>query len=127
MGRLVQARAADGEGLAGVLASAYRDDPVWAWLKPRDREWRLRMLFRGHLAQQIPCGRVWTDDGRRVVCVWAEPGAWKLPAAYLLRNAGTLVRAGRGELPRVGARLLALERRHPRVPPHRYAEFLGAR
>ncbi|MGA4858886.1 GNAT family N-acetyltransferase [Streptomyces koyangensis] len=127
MGRLVQARAADVEVLAGVLASAYRDDPVWAWLMPRDREWRLRLLFRGHLAQQIPYGRVWTDEGRRVVCVWAEPGAWKLPTAYLLRNGGTLVRAGRGQLPRVGARLLALERRHPRVPAHWYVEFLGTR
>lgn len=73
MVRLVRAGAADAEGLAGVLASAYRDDPVWSWLIPRDRKWRLRLLFRGHLGQQIPHGRVWTDDGRRVACVWAEP------------------------------------------------------
>ncbi|WP_330238654.1 GNAT family N-acetyltransferase [Streptomyces sp. NBC_00525] len=121
----VRATASDAPALAGVLASAYAEDPVWSWLMPHDRDRRLRLLFTAHLAQQIPAGRVWTDRDRTVAAVWAEPGAWKLPVSYLLRNAGTLLRAGRGQLPRTALRLLALEHRHPVRPEHWYVEYIG--
>ncbi|MFC8537342.1 GNAT family N-acetyltransferase [Streptomyces sp. NPDC057249] len=121
----VRATASDVPALAGVLASAYAEDPVWSWLMPRDRDRRLRLLFTAHLAQQIPAGRVWTDADRTVAAVWAEPGAWKLPASYLLRNAGTLLRASRAQLPRTAGRLLALEHRHPAGPAHWYVEYIG--
>ncbi|OKJ00321.1 GCN5 family acetyltransferase [Streptomyces sp. CB01249] len=122
---IVRATASDVPALAGVLASAYAEDPVWSWLMPRDRDRRLRLLFTAHLAQQVPAGRVWTDGDRTVAAVWAEPGAWKLPASYLLRNAGTLLRAARTQLPRTAGRLLALEHRHPARPAHWYVEYLG--
>lgn len=122
---IVRATASDVPALAGVLASAYAEDPVWSWLMPRDRDRRLRLLFTAHLAQQVPAGRVWTDGDRTVAAVWAEPGAWKLPASYLLRNAGTLLRAARTQLPRTTGRLLALEHRHPARPAHWYVEYLG--
>ncbi|MFB8209540.1 GNAT family N-acetyltransferase [Streptomyces sp. NPDC056010] len=122
---IVRATASDVPALAGVLASAYAEDPVWSWLMPRDRDRRLRLLFTAHLAQQVPAGRVWTDGDRTVAAVWAEPGAWKLPASYLLRNAGTLLRASRAQLPRTAGRLLALEHRHPARPAHWYVEYIG--
>ncbi|WP_330311908.1 GNAT family N-acetyltransferase [Streptomyces sp. NBC_00523] len=122
---IVRATASDVPALAGVLASAYAEDPVWSWLMPRDRDRRLRLLFAAHLAQQVPAGRVWTDGERTVAAVWAEPGAWKLPASYLLRNAGTLLRASRAQLPRTAGRLLALEHRHPARPAHWYVEYIG--
>ncbi|MGW1123807.1 MULTISPECIES: GNAT family N-acetyltransferase [unclassified Streptomyces] len=122
---IVRATASDVPALAGVLASAYAEDPVWSWLMPRDRDRRLRLLFTAHLAQQVPAGRVWTDGDRTVAAVWAEPGAWKLPASYLLRNAGTLLRAARTQLPRTAGRLLALEHRHPARPAHWYVEYIG--
>ncbi|MYW08832.1 GNAT family N-acetyltransferase [Streptomyces sp. SID2563] len=122
---IVRATASDVPALAGVLASAYAEDPVWSWLIPRDRDRRLRLLFTAHLAQQVPAGRVWTDSDRTVAAVWAEPGAWKLPASYLLRNAGTLLRASRAQLPRTAGRLLALEHRHPARPAHWYVEYIG--
>ncbi|MEW1888061.1 GNAT family N-acetyltransferase [Streptomyces sp. NPDC085659] len=122
---IVRATASDVPALAGVLASAYAEDPVWSWLMPRDRDRRLRLLFTAHLAQQVPAGRVWTDGERTVAAVWAEPGAWKLPASYLLRNAGTLLRASRAQLPRTAGRLLALEHRHPARPAHWYVEYIG--
>lgn len=122
---IVRAAASDVPALAAVLASAYAEDPVWSWLMPHDRGRRLRLLFTAHLAQQVPAGRVWTDQDRTVAAVWAEPGQWKLPASYLLRNAGTLLRAGRGQLPRIGLRLLALEHRHPAGPAHWYVEYIG--
>ncbi|TRV81948.1 GNAT family N-acetyltransferase [Streptomyces sp. 130] len=121
----VRATASDVPALAGVLASAYAEDPVWSWLMPRDRDRRLRLLFTAHLARQVPAGRVWTDEDRTVAAVWAEPGAWKLPASYLLRNAGTLLRACRAQLPRTAGRLLALEHRHPARPAHWYVEYIG--
>ncbi|MFE6762301.1 GNAT family N-acetyltransferase [Streptomyces sp. NPDC057689] len=122
---IVRATASDVPALAGVLASAYAEDPVWSWLMPDDRDRRLRRLFTAHLAQQVPAGRVWTDPERTVAAVWAEPGAWKLPAAYLLRNAGTLLRVGRAQLPRMAVRLLTLEHRHPVRPAHWYVEYIG--
>ncbi|WP_333733206.1 GNAT family N-acetyltransferase [Streptomyces sp. IBSBF 3010] len=122
---IVRATPSDVPALAGVLASAYAEDPVWSWLMPRDRDRRLRLLFAAHLAQQVPAGRVWTDGERTVAAVWAEPGAWKLPASYLLRNAGTLLRASRAQLPRTAGRLLALEHRHPARPAHWYVEYIG--
>ncbi|MFG2564404.1 GNAT family N-acetyltransferase [Streptomyces sp. NPDC048567] len=122
---IVRATASDVPALAGVLAGAYAEDPVWSWLMPRDRDRRLRLLFAAHLAQQVPAGRVWTDGERTVAAVWAEPGAWKLPASYLLRNAGTLLRASRAQLPRTAGRLLALEHRHPARPAHWYVEYIG--
>lgn len=122
---IVRATASDVPALADVLASAYAEDPVWSWLMPRDRDRRLRLLFTAHLAQQIPAGRVWTDRDRTVAAVWAEPGAWKLPAGYLLRNAGTLLRASRAQLPCTAGRLLTLEHRHPTRPAHWYLEYIG--
>lgn len=122
---IVRATASDVPALAAVLASAYAEDPVWSWLMPHDRDRRLRLLFTAHLAQQVPAGRVWTDADRTVAAVWAEPGQWKLPVSYLLRNAGTLLRAGRAQLPRTGMRLLALEHRHPAGPAHWYVEYIG--
>ncbi|TXS02734.1 N-acetyltransferase [Streptomyces sp. col6] len=122
---IVHATPSDVPALAGVLASAYAEDPVWSWLMPHDRDRRLRLLFTAHLAQQVPAGRVWTDEARTVAAVWAEPGAWKLPVSYLLRNAGTLLRAGRAQLPRTAVRLLALEHRHPVRPAHWYVEYIG--
>ncbi|OKJ76430.1 GNAT family N-acetyltransferase [Streptomyces sp. CB02460] len=124
---IVRATASDVPALAGVLASAYAEDPVWSWLMPRDRDRRLRLLFTAHLAQQVPAGRVWTDRDRTVAAVWAEPGAWKLPVTYLLRNAGTLLRASRTQLPRTAGRLLVLEHRHPARPAHWYVEYIGTR
>lgn len=125
MSDLRRAEPSDAVVLADVLVSAYAEDPVWSWLMPRERERRLRLLFRAHLAQQIGHGRVWTDSTRQVATVRAEPGAWKLPTSYLLRNAGALVRAGRAQLPRIGTRLLTLEHRHPTAPEHWYVEFIG--
>lgn len=125
MTAIVRATASDVPVLAAVLASAYAEDPVWSWLMPHDRDRRLRLLFTAHLAQQVPAGRVWTDRDRTVAAVWAEPGQWKLPVSYLLRNAGTLLRAGRAQLPRTGMRLLALEHRHPAGPAHWYVEYIG--
>ena len=124
---IVRATASDVPALAGVLADAYAEDPVWSWLMPHDRDRRLRLLFTAHLAQQVPAGRVWTDPDRTVAAVWAEPGAWRLPVTYLLRNAGTLMRAGRGQLPRMAVRLLTMEHRHPARPAHWYVEYIGTR
>ncbi|MER5743936.1 GNAT family N-acetyltransferase [Streptomyces sp. NPDC002225] len=127
MADIVRATAADVPALAAVLASAYAEDPVWSWLMPRDRDRRLRLLFTAHLAQQVPAGRVWTDPERTVAAVWAEPGAWKLPATYLLRNARPLLRATRAQLPRTIGRLFTMEHRHPAGPEHWYVEYIGTR
>ncbi|WP_405752045.1 GNAT family N-acetyltransferase [Streptomyces sp. NBC_00012] len=127
MADIVRATATDVPALAAVLASAYAEDPVWSWLMPHNRDRRLRLLFTAHLAQQVPAGRVWTDPDRTVAAVWAEPGKWKLPVTYLLRNAGPLLRATGARLPRTAGRLFAMEHRHPAGPEHWYVEYIGTR
>ncbi len=125
MSDIVRATRADVHALAETLTSAYEDDPVWNWLLPRERDRRIRGLLRAHLAQQVDLGRVWSDIDRSVAVVWCPPGEWQLPVSYLLRNAAVLARTGRAQLPRMGGRLLTLERRHPKAPEHWYLEYIG--
>jgi ribosomal protein S18 acetylase RimI-like enzyme len=62
---------------AGVLARAFVDDPVWAWIVPgrERREALLPWLFRVSLDGARDDGTLWvTQDGIRAVARWLGPG-----------------------------------------------------
>lgn len=76
------ASAADREPIAGVLARAFYDDPVWGWACP-DPERRLEQLHAlwGVLSgAAIPHESVWTAPGCAAVSVWIPPGKPELGA-----------------------------------------------
>jgi GNAT superfamily N-acetyltransferase len=103
----------EAEAMAGVLARAFFDDPVFTWVLRGDVR-RMRNLRRGF---EMFLRRVWlaeqqtyTTAGTAGVAVWEPPGAWKL---------------GPGEQLRVLAKLEAGHPSEPASPPHYYLAFLG--
>jgi GNAT superfamily N-acetyltransferase len=117
--------------MAGVLARAFFDDPVFTWVLRGDVR-RMRNLRRGF---EMFLRRVWlaeqqtyTTAGTAGVAVWEPPGAWKLGLGEQLRLLpGMLAVFGRHS-PRILRVLAKLEAGHPSEPaspPHYYLAFLG--
>src|ERR1700754_1464437 len=112
------ARDEDVEPLAAMLARAFSDDPVTAWVyaKERRREhWSLR-FFAWQLRRLLRQDVTWTTDEREGAALWALPGRGREDVAEtssLLRRTlpGVLPR-----LPRVMTGLGQVEARHPHEP-----------
>ena len=117
----------DREELAGVLARAFLDDPVWMWLFPdpsHQSEKRLRLTFQAYLTDAMNVGSVFTTPDLQGAALWKPPGQWKLGNLALVRSAPELLRA-------FGMRVFAslqieraVESQHPR-DPHWYLAVLG--
>jgi len=116
----------DRRALAGVLARAFWDDPVWRWLFPDDTTStrRLELTFNAYLADALRVGSVFTTPDLEGAALWKPPGKWQLSWGSLLRSAPELLRA-------FGLRIayaLRIERvvesEHPR-DPHWYLSVLG--
>jgi ribosomal protein S18 acetylase RimI-like enzyme len=116
----------DHPALAALLARAFDDDPVTAWIyaSDRTRPFWARRFFRWQLRRLGPQGACWTDDQRTGAALWATAGHWREQP----REALALVRAtGPGmlrRLPRVVGGLAAVEQAHPR-DLHLYLAVLG--
>ncbi|MCB0958657.1 MAG: GNAT family N-acetyltransferase [Acidimicrobiales bacterium] len=119
---------ADVPGAARALADAFRTDPVWRWLADERAEWTegATRWFSAYLRHQLAHdGEVLVDEGVHGCAVWLPPSHWRgtvreglalaLPSARLFRTG--LVRALRN--------LSAVERAHPKDPPHWYLGLLG--
>jgi GNAT superfamily N-acetyltransferase len=115
-----------------VLADAFAEDPVFAWLMPpqlRNRDTRLRTFFtsmsRGYLRGGKPC--YLTGDGS-AAALWARPGAWAMPVSQIMLEAAPNGLALRRNLFRALRTQLQIERLHARQSaPHWYLGYLGAR
>jgi GNAT superfamily N-acetyltransferase len=118
--------------LGDVLADAFAEDPVFAWLIPphlRGRDNRLRTVFtsmsRGYLRQGKPC--YITGDGS-AAALWAAPGAWAMPLSQVIIEAAPNGLAFRGRLLRALRTQLQIERLHAaQSTPHWYLGYLGTR
>ncbi|MEV4410732.1 GNAT family N-acetyltransferase [Catellatospora sp. NPDC049609] len=119
--------AEDVGALAGTLAEAFGDDPVWRWLTPpRGRHGRLELIFGALLRYAVPRGHVYTTPDRQAVAMWAPPHGWRLPTSAVARAALPLLRATGTRLPRLLGRMGEIDRLHERQPPeHWYLEFIG--
>ena len=123
------ATADDVSRLAGVLADAFINDPVYTWMLPGSLRLkaRLRAMFTAELEQYgLPQGTVWTTTGCDGAVVALPPGAWEMPKSIALMQALTWARA-------FGRRLLlatrvqrAMEERHLREA-HFYVRIIGVR
>ncbi|MQY09234.1 GNAT family N-acetyltransferase [Actinomadura macrotermitis] len=124
------AAAADAADLAGVLARAFDDDPVWRWILPGDdsRVRRLTALF-GILLRHVhlPHGACETTGRGAAVeagALWDPPGRWRVPFGAQLRQGVPLVRALGVRLPAALRALGEIEKHHP-AEPHWYLAILG--
>ncbi len=117
--------------LGEILADAFTDDPVFAWLidpnlKHRDR--RMRTFFtsmaRTYLRQKKPC--FIAGDGT-AAAMWAAPGKWAFPISEMAIEAAPQTAAFGRRLQRALRTQLQVESLHPKDPEHWYLGYLGAR
>ncbi len=117
------AAAEDVPRLKAVMAEAFIEDPIIAWLMPDDtkRRTRLRRFFAIELRYlALARGRVWTTGDLSGTALTTPPGAWRVPLRATLLE-GTAFGAHLSRAARLGA---AMERRHLREP-HYYVRDVG--
>ncbi|MGA9876775.1 MAG: GNAT family N-acetyltransferase [Solirubrobacteraceae bacterium] len=109
--------------LKAVLAEAFYEDPVFAWLIPNDakRRARLRRYFAIELRYfALARGRVWSTDDLTGAALSTPPGVWRVPThATLMEGAAFGVHVPRAA--RLGA---TMEWRHIRER-HYYVRDIG--
>jgi GNAT superfamily N-acetyltransferase len=111
------------EGVAQILALAFHDDPLTAWMapdvvqRPRKLAAMVESLLRHHY---LRTGEVWVADGG-AAALWAPPGAPEPPDQMGFEMAELF---GEDVL-RLGELFRELGERHPSVP-HWYLGMLGA-
>lgn len=122
------ATTADVPLLAGVLADAFRADPVLTWLLPGlRREPGLRAMFAVEMQQYgLPNGTVWTNSSHDGAVVELPPGAWELPKSMTLTQALKWMRAFGLHLPLAIRVQRVMEERHLHEP-HFYVRTVGVR
>jgi len=131
--QVVRAARRDEAGLLGsVLADAFAEDPVFAWLIPPDvpgRDNRMRTFFtsmsRSYLRRGKPC---YLAGDASAGALWSAPGSWALPLSEVIREAVPSGLAFRGRLLSALRTQMQIERLHAaQSPPHWYLAYLGTR
>jgi ribosomal protein S18 acetylase RimI-like enzyme len=120
-----KAQPADFPALARVLARAFHDDPLTAWLYPRERsrERHARRSFLVSLHRLRPQNELYTTDDRSGAALWALPGQWREDFRQTVRMVPLLPPL----LPRLGRTMRAMARieaAHP-LELHYYLSVLG--
>jgi ribosomal protein S18 acetylase RimI-like enzyme len=114
--------------LAHVLARAFADDPVTAWLFPDDasRLEGIGRFFSDLYVPRIALGRdeFYADDDLRGVADWTPPGMGHMSALDSLRLLPRMAVLFGGRLPRALKVLSYMESQFPKRP-HWHLTFLG--
>jgi GNAT superfamily N-acetyltransferase len=124
------ATVADRPQLADTFASAFSEDPLFAWMcgPKAPLEARMRVFFdalvKSNLRRQEHL--VFIGDDGTGGAIWRPVDQWKVPPADLLRGLLGIARAFRGRVPTMLGALNTIERHHPEEP-HYYLEVLGTR
>jgi GNAT superfamily N-acetyltransferase len=113
--------------MAGVLARAFHEDPVFSWVLRADAK-RMRIMERGF---ELFLRRVWleqehtyTTKGVAGVAVWELPEQWRLPVGRQLRLLPAILASFGRHSPRVLRAIATIEASHP-SEPHHYLAFIG--
>lgn len=120
------AAAPDVDDMAAVLADAFFDDPVFAWLFPDPTERpRLSQAMFEMLGRHVYVVHGESLVGDHVAAFWEPPGA---PAAddFWIAHGDQFVTALEGQVERVGALGVAMAEHHPDEPCW-YLPLLGVR
>ena len=121
---------ADRAKLADALASAFSEDPLFAWMAGREPgkalEPRMRIFFDTFLKLDLARGDhlVFTDEDGIGGAIWKHPNRWKMPNGDMVRAAPAMLRAIGTKIPRMIGALTAIEKVHPKEE-HYYLEVLG--
>jgi ribosomal protein S18 acetylase RimI-like enzyme len=120
------ATAEDVGRLKTVLAEAFFDDPVFAWLMPEGdkRLARLRRYFGVDLRHySLPRGRVWTTGDLLGAALTLPPGKWRVPLHTSLMQGGAFGL----HMPRAARMGATMEWRHAHElrTPHYYVRDIG--
>jgi GNAT superfamily N-acetyltransferase len=116
--------------LAGTLAAAFDDDPVFCHLLPpgvRARDERLRRAFTIDGTRSRRCGGLWTTADRDAAAVWYPPHAWRPSGREDLAELPGWLRVGGRQMPVFQRVRSALFAHHRELPPHWYLLYLGTR
>jgi ribosomal protein S18 acetylase RimI-like enzyme len=111
--------------MAKVLARAFHEDPLTAWLYPRERsrDRHVERSFRVSLARLAPQGQLYTTPDHAGAALWALPGQWRED----LRQTASSLTLLPPLLPRLLRTMRAMSRieiAHP-AEPHFYLSVLG--
>ncbi|MBB3748644.1 ribosomal protein S18 acetylase RimI-like enzyme [Mycolicibacterium sp. BK634] len=125
------ARKADIPALARVMARAFQDDPVMAWVQPdaARRQAALPGLFSALTRHHFLAGRgtevAVSEDGVAAAALWDPPGRWMQSPREQLAMLPGVMRAFRGRL--AAARTLTdlMKANHPEEP-HWYLAMIGS-
>ncbi len=117
---------ADAGAVTAVLALAFADDPVFAYLfpDPLTRPRRLVQFFAIITRTEARPADTLIAGDFAAATVWRAPGAWQTPVSAMLRSAIPLLRTFGGGLPRA-LRLQSLVDAHHPPTPHWYLAFAG--
>jgi GNAT superfamily N-acetyltransferase len=114
--------------IARALARAFEDDPVMSWVFRSDAE-RLRRLER---AFTLFLRRIWlpqqecyATDRLFGAALWLPPDKWHLGPLEQARLLPGMIAVNGRNLPRMLTVLNAIEKLHPKDPPHYYLAVLG--
>jgi GNAT superfamily N-acetyltransferase len=123
---------ADRATLAECLASAFSEDPLFAWMAGvgpnKPLEPKLRIVFDAFAKPELerPEHLVFTDEDGIGAAIWKAPNKWKMPNGDMLRALPAMLRAFGTKAPRMMGAFNAIEKVHPE-PEHYYLEALGTR
>jgi GNAT superfamily N-acetyltransferase len=114
--------------VGGALARAFYDDPHFRWIV-RDDTKRIRTLERGFTTFikriWLPKNESYTHERLIGGAHWLPPGTWHMGVLAQLALLPALVRALRGDTPRLLKGLTFIEGKHPHDPPHWYLAAIG--
>jgi len=122
-----RATQADVPQLAGVLARAFFDDPVFAWLLPDGprRLARAERIFGIRLRHLVTQDETWTTDDLAGAAMWAQPDEWRVGLPETLQLFGQALPHTRLRSLTVARGLHNVEKQHPAEPQHYYLAVLG--
>lgn len=112
--------------MAEMLARAFHDDPIVAWVF-RDEARRAtytRRFFAGRARVLIGQREIYTADGTAAAAMWARPDEWRDPPLRAMKELAILAPGVGLRIGRVIRGLVQVEAKHPQ-PPHWYLAVLG--
>jgi len=118
---------ADAAPLAGALAAAFEDDPIFGWLLPdkRRRHDKLLRFFALELGDVVlPSGTAWMSPTASGACLELPPGRWRMPLRMQALHAPHFAGVFGRSLPRALITITKMEQKHLREP-HFYVPYVG--